>query len=44
MPGAAVGGNTVAPELIAELPPEVRVLVGDVQYNATNVADACSAL
>jgi Transposase DDE domain len=38
---ANTGDNLVAPELIADLPPEVRFLLGDQQYNAENVRDVC---
>jgi hypothetical protein len=38
---ANTGDNIVAPELIADLPPEVRFLLGDQQYNAANVREAC---
>jgi hypothetical protein len=33
--------NEVAPELIWELPAEVRYLLGDLHYNAPNVARTC---
>ena len=32
--------NEVAPALIAELPPEMRYLLGDIHYNAPNVREA----
>lgn len=38
---ANTGDNTVAPELIHDLPAEVRFLLGDVHYNAPNVQEAC---
>lgn len=34
--------SQIAPELIAELPHEMRFLLGDVQYNADNVRRACA--
>lgn len=36
------GDNLVAPELIADLPAEVRFILGDLHYNAPNVQEACS--
>ena len=38
---ANTGDNTVAPELIHDLPAEVRFVLGDVHYNAPNVQQAC---
>jgi hypothetical protein len=35
--------NEVAPALIAELPEEMRYLLGDIHYNAPNVREACEA-
>jgi hypothetical protein len=32
--------NEVAPALIAELPPDMRYLLGDIHYNAPNVREA----
>jgi Transposase DDE domain len=34
--------NKVAPDLISDLPEEMRFLLGDVQYNADNVSKACA--
>jgi hypothetical protein len=33
--------NAVAPALIAELPEELRIVLGDLHYNAPNVQEAC---
>lgn len=33
--------NEVAPALIAELPEDVRLVLGDLHYNAPNVHEAC---
>jgi hypothetical protein len=33
--------NEVAPALIRDLPPEARFVLGDTQYNAPNVQEAC---
>lgn len=38
---ANVGDNLVAPELIRDLPEEVRFILGDVHYNAPNVREVC---
>ncbi len=34
--------NEVAPQLIADLPEEVRFVLGDLHYNAPNVREACA--
>ena len=34
--------NQIAPDLIADLPAEMRFLLGDLQYNADNVRQACA--
>jgi len=38
---ANTGDTTVAPELIRDLPAEVRFLLGDLHYNAPHVQEAC---
>jgi hypothetical protein len=38
---ANVADSTVAPRLLADLPPEVRFVLGDVAYNAPTVREAC---
>jgi hypothetical protein len=35
--------NSLAPELIRDMPGEARYLLADVQYNAPNVREACDA-
>jgi hypothetical protein len=38
---ANTADNEVAPDLLAELPAEVRFVLGDLHYNAPNVRDVC---
>jgi hypothetical protein len=38
---ASTADNAVAPRLLAELPPEVRFVLGDLHYNAPNVRARC---
>lgn len=38
---AHVADNEVAPALIQELPPEARLILGDLHYNAPNVHEVC---
>jgi hypothetical protein len=38
---ANVADNEVAPALIAELPEALRIVLGDLHYNAANVHEAC---
>lgn len=38
---ANVADNEVAPALIQELPPEARLILGDLHYNAPNVHEVC---
>jgi hypothetical protein len=38
---ANVADNEVAPQLLRELPAEVRFVTGDLHYNAPNVRDCC---
>jgi hypothetical protein len=38
---ANVADNEAAPGIIRELPQELRFLLGDLHYNASNVRDAC---
>jgi DDE family transposase len=40
---ANVADNEVAPALIQHLPPEARMVLGDLHYNAPNVQTACVA-
>ena len=40
---ANVADNVVAPDLLAAVPDEVRVVLGDRHYHAPNVREACAA-